>query len=212
MRALWAPGTKAYAGERVTLPETTGYPRPAGRIPVIVGGNGERRTLAIAARLGDGCNLPSAFEVLDHKLAVLRSHLDAIGRPTTTSRSPCSTCRWSGRDRDDVWARVERLRGRTDAAAYAEPQHAGTVAQQRDRWAGLAERGVRTVFVSTPDLDGPEDVLALPRPDGLTYFSSALVRPSTRRATISCWICWVPSKMSRILESRAHFSSSSLSL
>ena len=34
------------------------------------------------------------------------------------------------------------------------------------------------------------------------YLSSALVSPSTRRATISCWICWVPSKMSRILESR----------
>ena len=62
MRALWAPGTKAYAGERVSLPETTSYPRPAGRIPVIVGGNGERRTLAIAARLGDGCNLPSDLE------------------------------------------------------------------------------------------------------------------------------------------------------
>ena len=43
------------------------------------------------------------------------------------------------------------------------------------------------------------------------YFSSALLSPSTRRATISCWICWVPSKMSRILESRDHFSSSSAS-
>ena len=36
--------------------------------------------------------------------------------------------------------------------------------------------------------------------------------PRRRRATISCWICWVPSKMSRILESRAHFSSRSCSL
>ena len=42
--------------------------------------------------------------------------------------------------------------------------------------------------------------------------SSVLDSPRTRRATISCWICWVPSKMSRILESRAHFSSSSASL
>ncbi len=46
----------------------------------------------------------------------------------------------------------------------------------------------------------------------VSYFSSALVSPSTRRAMISCWICWVPSKMSRIFESRAHFSSSSASL
>src|SRR4029079_573491 len=44
-RALWAPGTKAYDGRAVTLPETTSYPRPVTDIPVIVGGKGERRAL-----------------------------------------------------------------------------------------------------------------------------------------------------------------------
>jgi alkanesulfonate monooxygenase SsuD/methylene tetrahydromethanopterin reductase-like flavin-dependent oxidoreductase (luciferase family) len=161
MRALWAPGTKAYAGERVRLPETTAYPRPAGRIPVIVGGNGERRTLSIAARLGDGCNLPSRPDVLDHKLTVLRSHLDAVGRPYDDLEVTVLDLPVVGRDRDDVWRRVERLRGRTPAAAYAAKKHAGTVAQQRDRYAGLADRGVGTVFVSTPDLNGPDDVIAL---------------------------------------------------
>jgi hypothetical protein len=52
-------------------------------------------------------------------------------------------------------------RGRTAAAAYAARKHAGTVAEHRDRHAGLAELGVSTVFLSTPDLDGPEAVLAL---------------------------------------------------
>jgi len=161
MRALWAAGTKAYAGQRVALPETTSYPRPAGQIPVIVGGKGERRTLAIAARLGDGCNLPSAFDVLDAKLAALHGHLDAIGRPHDDLEVTVLDLPVVGRDRDDVWARVERHRGRMPAAAYAKKLHAGTVAQQRDRYAGLAERGVGTVFVSTPDLNGPDDVLAL---------------------------------------------------
>ena len=61
-----------------------------------------------------------------------------------------------GRDRDDVWARVERLRGRTAAATFAARTHAGTVSEHRDRHAALAELGVSTVFLSTPDLDGPE--------------------------------------------------------
>ena len=39
--------------------------------------------------------------------------------------------------------------------------------------------------------------------------SSADDLPSSWRATISSWICWVPSNRSRILASRAHFSSSS---
>ena len=43
------------------------------------------------------------------------------------------------------------------------------------------------------------------------YRSSELVFPSNCRATISSWICCVPSKMSRIFASRAHFSSSSFS-
>ena len=47
--------------------------------------------------------------------------------------------------------------------------------------------------------------------DGGLHFSSLLDLPSRRRATISCWICCVPSKMSRIFESRDHFSSSSFS-
>ncbi|HWO50638.1 MAG TPA: LLM class flavin-dependent oxidoreductase, partial [Ornithinibacter sp.] len=45
MRALWAPGTKAHAADGVFLPETTCYPRPTVPIPVVVGGNGELRTL-----------------------------------------------------------------------------------------------------------------------------------------------------------------------
>lgn len=44
--------------------------------------------------------------------------------------------------------------------------------------------------------------------DRARYLSSADDKPSRRRATTNCWICWVPSKMSRIFESRAHFSSS----
>ncbi len=80
MRALWAKGTKAYAGARVALPETTCYPRPEGHIPIIVGGNGERRTLRIAARVADACNLPSDLATLDRKLAVLHRACDEAER------------------------------------------------------------------------------------------------------------------------------------
>jgi hypothetical protein len=66
-----------------------------------------------------------------------------------------------GRDRDDTWARVERLRGRTPAAAFARRTNAGTAAQQRDRYGALASRGVDTVFLGLGDLAGPEDVAAL---------------------------------------------------
>jgi alkanesulfonate monooxygenase SsuD/methylene tetrahydromethanopterin reductase-like flavin-dependent oxidoreductase (luciferase family) len=95
--------------------------------------------------------VPSARPALDGYVATLRRHsptvrLTVLDLPTV------------GRDREDAWARVERLRGRTSAAAYAARTHAGTPAEHRDRWGGLADLGVDTVFVALADLDGPDDV------------------------------------------------------
>lgn len=161
MRALWAKGTKAYDGDRVLLPETTCYPRPVGDVPVIVGGSGERRTLRIAARLGDGCNIPSDIETLDRLRGVLHRHCLEADRDPDEVAVTVLDLPVVGRDRDDAWARVERLRGRTSAASYAHRHHAGTAAQHRDRYRMLAEHGVSTVFVALPDLEGPDDLLAL---------------------------------------------------
>lgn len=162
MRALWAPGTKAYDEAGVSLPETTCYPRPPAPIPVIVGGSGEHRTLRVAARLGDACNLRTTdHDALLHKIGVLRDHCAAVGRDPADVAVTVLDLPVVGRDRDDVWRRVERHRGRTAAATYAATTHAGTVADQRDRYARLAAVGVSTVFLATRDLDGPEAVLDL---------------------------------------------------
>jgi alkanesulfonate monooxygenase SsuD/methylene tetrahydromethanopterin reductase-like flavin-dependent oxidoreductase (luciferase family)/predicted kinase len=160
-RALWGAGTKAYDGERVTLPETTSYPRPPHDIPVVVGGSGERRTLAIAARLGDACNLPSDEEVLSRKLTVLDRHLAAAGRSREDVAVTVLDLPVIGADREDVWAKVERLRGRAPAAAFARRTHAGTVEQHRLRYAALHSLGVSTAFIAVRGLETPAEVAAL---------------------------------------------------
>jgi alkanesulfonate monooxygenase SsuD/methylene tetrahydromethanopterin reductase-like flavin-dependent oxidoreductase (luciferase family)/predicted kinase len=158
MRALWAPGTKAFSEGRVQLPETTSYPRPSGDVPVIVGGGGEQRTLRIAARLADGCNLVGDSERLPHKIEVLRRHCVDAGRDPEEVAVTVLDLAVVGTDREDAWSRVERLRGRTPAAAFAARHHAGTVAQHRERYAGLAALGVRQAFLALPDLAGPHDI------------------------------------------------------
>lgn len=66
-----------------------------------------------------------------------------------------------GRDREDAAAIVEQLRGRATAATFARRHHAGTADEHIGRYRLLADRGVKTVFVSLPHLTDPEDVLCL---------------------------------------------------
>ncbi|MDQ6848641.1 MAG: luciferase, partial [Actinomycetota bacterium] len=110
--------------------------------------------------LADGCNL-ATDESLDRKIAVLRRHCDQAGRDQGDVAVTVLDLPVVGRDRDEVWSRVEQLRGRTAAATFARSHHAGTYAEQRQRYSSLAEKGVRTVFLALGHVQGADDVLAL---------------------------------------------------
>jgi len=52
------------------------------RVPIMIGGGGEQKTLRLVAQYGDACNVGwGSPEALVHKLAVLRGHCEALGRP-----------------------------------------------------------------------------------------------------------------------------------
>jgi len=161
LRALWAPGTKAYAGRYVHLPETTCYPRPVGPVPIIVGGSGDR-LLRVVAEQADAWNLPSSDTArLARRLAVLRGHCAELGRDPDDVEVTVLDVPVLGTDREDVARRVERLRGRVPASAFARQRHAGTAADQAARYRELAETGVGTVFVALPDLVDADDLRRL---------------------------------------------------
>jgi F420-dependent oxidoreductase-like protein len=80
---MWSDDHGPFRGRHYQLAETLCSPAPLSRPhpPIMVGGGGERKTLLLAARYADACNLfaTSPAEVA-HKLEVLRSHCDAEGR------------------------------------------------------------------------------------------------------------------------------------
>lgn len=158
LRALWAPGTKAYRGKRVTLPETTCYPRPVSDIPIIVGGGGESRTLRIAAEFGDACNVRGDHATVQHKGEVLRRHCAEVGRDPAEVALTVLDLPVVGADRAEVADLVERFRGRTPAAAFAARHTAGTIADHVGRYRLFAEAGVSTVFVAPIGVGGPADL------------------------------------------------------
>jgi F420-dependent oxidoreductase-like protein len=51
------------------------------RVPIMIGGGGERKTLRLVAQYGDAANVFGGPEKLHHKWQVLRRHCEAVGRP-----------------------------------------------------------------------------------------------------------------------------------
>ena len=53
-------------------------------MPILVGGNGEKRTLKSCAKYADICNIdfnnPGGADVFRHKINVVEQHCEAIGR------------------------------------------------------------------------------------------------------------------------------------
>ena len=52
------------------------------RVPIMIGGGGEQKTLRLVAQYGDACNVGWGNpESIVHKLSVLRGHCETVGRP-----------------------------------------------------------------------------------------------------------------------------------
>jgi F420-dependent oxidoreductase-like protein len=123
---MWGKGSPRFEGRTLTVEAATCYPRPLQeRVPILVGGSGERRTLRLVARHADACNLFGDPDTVRHKLAVLRDHCAAEGR-------------------DPAAIEVTHL-GRADEARSVE-EHVG-------RYRELAEAGVQTAVVRLEDAD-----------------------------------------------------------
>ena len=156
---MWGKGAVSFEGRTASVVEAVSYPRPVrGRIPLIVGGAGEQRTLRIAARYADGVNVIGDSDTVRHKRAVLDRHCEAAGRDPAEVEMTVLDVTLVGEDRRQVADLVEAHRGRLKAATYAARVSAGTVEAQSERYRSMAEAGVSRVFVAMPDLTTPDEV------------------------------------------------------
>ncbi len=75
------PAPADFAGRHYRVTGAINQPRPAqDRIPILIGGGGERRTLRAVARYADVCNINGDPDTVRHKLDVLVHHCQDIGR------------------------------------------------------------------------------------------------------------------------------------
>ncbi|MFI5100758.1 MAG: LLM class flavin-dependent oxidoreductase [Actinomycetes bacterium] len=147
---LWGPGSPAYRGRVLDVPEAVCYPRPLQEhVPIVVGGGGERRTLRLAAQYADAANVMGDLATVRRKAEVLRAHCAATGREVELTHLSTVLV---GTDDAHVAELVDRHRPRGRApAAYSASVHAGTVQDHIGRFRELADAGVAEVALRLVD-------------------------------------------------------------
>lgn len=80
-RQMWSDDDGPYTGRHYRLAETICAPQPIRRPPILIGGDGEKKTLRLVAQYADIWNsMATDVDELKHKVDVLNRHCDAVGR------------------------------------------------------------------------------------------------------------------------------------
>jgi F420-dependent oxidoreductase-like protein len=73
-------GRATYSGDHYEVVEAINSPPPVSRIPVMIGGSGEKKTLRMVAQYADESNLTCAVDEIPRKLDALAAHCERLGR------------------------------------------------------------------------------------------------------------------------------------
>ena len=120
-------GRRYRATRLLNAPQSMSRPR----IPIMIGGGGEQKTLRLVARYGDACNVFGGPEKIHHKYEVLRGHCEELGRPFEEIERTT----------------LQSVNVHANGAGGAE-----TPAQVADRFAELGDAGAQHVLFSVRDV------------------------------------------------------------
>ena len=136
-----------------SMTPSTRPPLQGGDLPIMIGGQGERKTLRLAAQYADILNLTSGWDELPRKVEVLRKHCSDVGRDSSEI---------------SVTMLVSACVGETDAEARSV--HDEMLSRRGLDWTSLDE-ATRAMIDARLLVGGPEhlaDRLGRAREQGLT--------------------------------------------
>jgi alkanesulfonate monooxygenase SsuD/methylene tetrahydromethanopterin reductase-like flavin-dependent oxidoreductase (luciferase family) len=150
-------------GEEVTSPPGGHYsfdhlrhvPHPIQpRLPIMIGGSGEKKTLRTVARYADMWNAMGPVDMMRHKIEVLRNHCADVGRDPAEIEFTLgikATIRDSAAEAERVWkAAMEHNRTPMSDVVDDDTFWNGTSDQLAEKLAPYVEMGFRTVISEQP--------------------------------------------------------------
>ena len=155
LRLLLDEPVATFAGKHYTLTDAVAEPKPVQRrLPLLIGGGGERKTLRTVARYADYWHGHGTPEVIRHKLDVLKQHCLEVGR-NVDEITPLTSVRPDVVLRDsvaDAEAQLDRVRARFRMAERPAMNPIHTVDALVERCAALWRGGARgfILYVMAP--------------------------------------------------------------
>jgi alkanesulfonate monooxygenase SsuD/methylene tetrahydromethanopterin reductase-like flavin-dependent oxidoreductase (luciferase family) len=164
MRRLLDGERVTHEGPRYTMVDALCEPLPIqGRLPILIGGSGPRKTLRTVARYGDGWNTSGDLETVKGKLDVLARHCADAGRDLSEIELTVS---FPTIIRNTVEDAVERRRSQLAENGIPEPEDIPTLMGPpetiAETFAPYRELGFSTVIVRMPAPFDRETIDRLP--------------------------------------------------
>lgn len=130
-KAMFTSKQSTVVGTHHSITDAWNSPQPvqAGGPPIMVGGQGEKKTLRLAAQYADELNTNPSLDQLPHKLEVLQGHLDALGRDRSTIAVSCLSSIVMAPTHDEAEAKLGgllRARGVADPSTILDDPAART--------------------------------------------------------------------------------------
>ncbi|MDG3010499.1 LLM class F420-dependent oxidoreductase [Rhodococcus sp. D2-41] len=149
--------TFSHPGAHFPITDSPALPKPAQRPhpPILMGGQGKKRTPALTARYADECNIPfSSLEDTAAQFDRVRKACSAIDRNPDSLTYSSALVLCCGRTEAEIARRAEAI-GR-EVGELRENGLAGTPAELVDKLGRYREIGVQRVYLQTLDLSDTE--------------------------------------------------------
>ncbi len=170
IQLLWTGEEVSYEGQYFRLERAQLRPRPrqGNRVPIVIGGRGEHRTLRLAARYANEWNVTNV-DLADHqrKIELLREYCREQGRDPDSIVCSWMVAHIIGRDQTELLERARRLAVWFPQWSDRPPEAILAEARRRNWLVGSPEEvveqirtrariGVQRIMLQTFDLDDTE--------------------------------------------------------